>query len=83
LRALENLEEEPEDVLVFADSADTRREAVELVDATGLRGIDAGPLERTRIAEALTGLLLGVNKRYGVKSTGIRITGLPRLGPGR
>ena len=79
--SLKNLESEPEDVLVFAAAAETRREAMALVDATGLRGIDAGPLEKTRIAEALTGLLLGVNKRYGVKSTGVRITGLPPLGP--
>ncbi|HEY7817253.1 MAG TPA: NADPH-dependent F420 reductase [Vicinamibacteria bacterium] len=79
--SLKNLESEPEDVLVFADEAETRREAMALVDATGLRAVDAGPLEKTRIAEALTGLLLGVNKRYGVKSTGIRITGLPRTEP--
>jgi NADPH-dependent F420 reductase len=79
--SLRNLEGEPEDVLVFADSADTRLEAIELVNETGLRGIDAGPLEKARIAEALTGLLLGVNKRYGVKSTGIRITGLLSRGP--
>jgi NADPH-dependent F420 reductase len=79
--SLKNLESEPEDVLVFADEAETRREAMALVDATGLRAVDAGPLEKTRIAEALTGLLLGVNKRYGVKSTGIRITGLPGREP--
>lgn len=75
--SLKNLEGEPEDVLVFADASETRREAIALVDATGLRGVEAGSLEKTRIAEALTGLLLGVNKAYGVKSTGIRITGLP------
>jgi 8-hydroxy-5-deazaflavin:NADPH oxidoreductase len=66
-----------EDVLVFADDPAARREAVALVAATGLRGVEAGPLQGARVAEALTGVLLRVNKLYGVRSTGIRITGLP------
>jgi hypothetical protein len=78
--SLNKPEGEPEDVLVFADPPETRREAVALVDSTGLRGVEAGPLEKTRVAEALTGVLLGINKIYGVKSTGIRITGLPGRG---
>ncbi len=80
--SLKKLEGEPEDVLVFADSAETRREAVTLVEATGLRGVEGGPLEKTRVAEALTGVLLSINKIYGVKATGIRITGLPVRGTG-
>jgi 8-hydroxy-5-deazaflavin:NADPH oxidoreductase len=75
--SLKKLEAEPEDVLVFADLPETRREAIALVDSTGLRGIEGGSLEKTRVAEALTGVLLGINKIYGVKSTGIRVTGLP------
>ncbi len=75
--SLQKLEGEPEDVLVFADSPETRREAIALVDSTGLRGIEGGSLEKTRVAEALTGLLLGINKTYSVKWAGIRITGLP------
>jgi len=78
--SLRKLEGEAEDVLVFADPPETRREAVALVDSTGLRGVEGGPLGKTRIAEALTGVLLGINKIYGVKSTGIRITGLPGRG---
>lgn len=80
--SLKKLEGEPEDVLVFADSPETRREAAAVVDSTGLRGVEGGPLEKTRVAEALTGLLLGINKIHGVKSTGIRITGLPDRGTG-
>jgi len=79
--SLKKLEGEPtdagEDVLVFADLPEIRREAVALVDSTGLRGVEGGSLEKTRVAEALTGVLLGINKIYGVKSAGIRITGLP------
>ena len=75
--SLRKLDSEPEDVLVFANALETRREAVALVDSIGLRGVEAGSLEKTRVAEALAGVLLGINKIYGVKSTGIRITGLP------
>ncbi len=78
--SLNRLDGESEDVLVFADSPGTRREAVALVESMGLRGVEGGPLEKTRVAEALTGVLLGINKIYGVKSTGIRITGLPARG---
>jgi NADPH-dependent F420 reductase len=81
--SLKKLEGEPEDVLVFADSSEIRREARALVESTGLRGVEGGPLEKTRVAEALTGVLLGINKIYGVKSTGIRITGLPARGTER
>jgi 8-hydroxy-5-deazaflavin:NADPH oxidoreductase len=75
--------DEAEDVLVFADDGVARREGIALVAATGLRGVDAGPLQGARLAEALTGVLLGINKSYGVRSTGIRITGLPLDGTER
>jgi NADPH-dependent F420 reductase len=78
--SLRKLEDESEDVLVFADSSEIRREALALVESTGLRGVEGGSLEKTRVAEALTGVLLGINKIYGVKSTGIHITGLPARG---
>ncbi|HSF18954.1 MAG TPA: NAD(P)-binding domain-containing protein [Vicinamibacteria bacterium] len=75
-RTLAREHSEPEDVLVFSDDADARQESCALVDETGLRGIDAGALEGARAAEALTGVLLGINRRYGVPSSGVRITGL-------
>jgi predicted dinucleotide-binding enzyme len=50
----------------------------ELIDAIpGLRYVDAGPLENARLVEPLTALLVGINRRYGIKGAGIRITGLP------
>jgi NADPH-dependent F420 reductase len=75
LRDLEGSHDE--DVLVFGDEDETRRETLELVEATGFRGVEAGPLKQSRIAEAITGLLLGVNKLHGVRSAGVRFTGLP------
>jgi len=65
-----------EDVLICGDDADARETTRALVDATGLRGVIAGALRQARVAEAITGILLKINKHYGAKSTGIRITGI-------
>ena len=70
-----------EDVLICGDRrADKKRvaEVVEMID--GLRAIDAGPLEQSRIVESLTALLIGINSRYKAHA-GIRITGLPESAP--
>ncbi|MFP4323100.1 MAG: NADPH-dependent F420 reductase [Anaerolineales bacterium] len=64
------------DVLVCADDDDAKAEVMQLVEATGMRGIDAGPLANAVAAEALTAVLLHINKTYKVKGAGIRITGL-------
>lgn len=76
-KTLSSEEAEEEDVLVFSDDASARSEAVALIAEMGLRGVEAGKLANARVAEALTGLLIAVNKLYGVKSSGIRLTGLP------
>jgi len=64
------------DVLVCANDDAAKADVIALVDAAGLRGIDAGPLANAVAAEALTPVLLWINKRYKVKGAGIRITGL-------
>ncbi len=64
------------DVLVCGDDQSARQEVITLVEAAGMRGIDAGPLANAIVAESLTPVLLGINKRYGVKGAGIRITGI-------
>lgn len=73
---LKKSESEPEDVLVCGDDTVACERARALVDETGLRGILAGSLAQARVAEAITGLLLKINRHYRVKSTGIRITGV-------
>jgi hypothetical protein len=45
-------------------------------------GWDAGPLENAVVLEGLTPILLGINKRYGLRAAGIRIVGEPRLPAG-
>ena len=64
------------DVLVCADSAAAKAAVSELVAAAGMRAVDAGPLKNAVAAEALTPVLLHINRVYQVKGAGIRITGL-------
>ncbi len=64
------------DVLVFGDDKTTRDSVVRLVTACGLRGLHAGALANSAAAEALTSILIFVNKQYAVDGAGVRITGL-------
>jgi 8-hydroxy-5-deazaflavin:NADPH oxidoreductase len=65
------------DVLVFADSAEVREQVVALADVVATRGVHGGALANTVAAEALTSVLIAINRRYKVPGAGIRITGLP------
>jgi 8-hydroxy-5-deazaflavin:NADPH oxidoreductase len=65
------------DVLVFGDDRSAREAVMALADAAGTRGIDAGPLANAVVGEALTAVLIGINRRYKVPGAGIRITALP------
>src|SRR5262249_54212324 len=58
------------DVLVCGDVV------AALADAAGTRGVDGGVLANSAAAEALTSVLIGINRRYKVDGAGIRITGL-------
>jgi NADPH-dependent F420 reductase len=65
------------DVLVCGDSRAARDAAVALAEAAGLVGIHAGALANAAAAEAMTSVLIAINKAYKAKASGIRITGLP------
>jgi NADPH-dependent F420 reductase len=65
------------DVLVCGDDKEARDAVIALADAAGTRGIDGGALANSVAAEALTSILIGINRRYKVSNAGIRITGLP------
>jgi NADPH-dependent F420 reductase len=65
------------DVLVFGDDKEARDIVIALASAAGTRGVDGGPLANSVAAEALTSVLIGINRRYKVPGAGIRITGLP------
>jgi NADPH-dependent F420 reductase len=63
------------DVLVTGTSKDARQETLKLVEAAGLTGWDAGPIENSVVAEGLTSVLIYINKQYGSTHAGIKITG--------
>jgi 8-hydroxy-5-deazaflavin:NADPH oxidoreductase len=66
-----------QDVLVCGDSRADKTDAARVISRiAGLRCVDAGRLEMSRITESLTALLIGVNSRYKAHA-GIRLTGLP------
>jgi len=66
------------DVLVTGTSKDARAETVKLVEAAGLTGWDAGPIENSVVVEGLTSVLIGINKKYGSTHAGITITGVDK-----
>ncbi len=64
------------DVLVTGENKEAKQTVIELAQAAGFVAIDAGPLANASVVEGLTALLIGINIRNKVKSSGIRITGL-------
>jgi 8-hydroxy-5-deazaflavin:NADPH oxidoreductase len=65
------------DVLITGDDPAARAEVVKLASAAGLNGIEAGPLDNAVAAEAMTSLLIWINRKYKSPGAGLRITALP------
>jgi 8-hydroxy-5-deazaflavin:NADPH oxidoreductase len=63
------------DVLVFGDDKVARARVVQLADDIGLRGLHGGALVNSVAAEALTSVLVFINRAYRVDGAGLRITG--------
>jgi NADPH-dependent F420 reductase len=67
------------DVIVCSDDKRARQIASQLAEKIpGVRAVDGGRLENSRILEQITALLIGINIRYKAHGAGIRITGLPQ-----
>ncbi|MFM5930347.1 MAG: NADPH-dependent F420 reductase [Novosphingobium sp.] len=64
------------DVLVFSDDVEARKVVVGLCGDMELRGLSGGALVNSAAAEALTSILIYMNKTYGADGAGIRFTGL-------
>jgi len=64
------------DVLVFGDEKDAREQVIELARAMDLRGVHGGALVNSAAAEAMTSLLIFINKTYQADGAGVRITGI-------
>jgi NADPH-dependent F420 reductase len=65
------------DVLVCGDDREARAQVIALARQAGVRAFHAGPLANSVAAEALTSVLITINRQYKVKHSGIAITGLP------
>jgi 8-hydroxy-5-deazaflavin:NADPH oxidoreductase len=64
------------DVLLCGAEAEAKQAVGAMVEKIpGLRWIDAGPLSMARIVERLTAVLVSVNRNYGIKDSGFRLTG--------
>jgi hypothetical protein len=63
------------DVLVFGENKEARAEVIGLVRKAGLRGLHAGSLANSAAAEAMTSVLIFINKTYKVDGAGIMLTG--------
>ena len=65
------------DILICGDDASAKERLSALVKLIpGLRPLDAGPLEMSRIVESMTALMISLNRRYKTHHSGIRITGI-------
>lgn len=63
------------DVLVTGNDAAAREIVVNLAGEIGFKAWHAGGIENSAVAEALTSVLIFINKRYGISGAGIHITG--------
>lgn len=66
----------PCDVFVCSDDKEARLAVIQLAQDAGLRGINAGPLANSTVAESLTSVLIWINRAYKVPDSGIVITGI-------
>jgi hypothetical protein len=67
------------DVLVCGNDKDARAAVIGLVEACGMRGFHAGPIANSAAAEALTSVIININRAFKCHA-GIRITGLDSAG---
>ena len=66
-----------QDVLICGDDLAAKELALELAGRlVSGRAVDVGPLANSRALEAMTAVILNVNRDYGVHA-GLRLTGLP------
>lgn len=64
------------DVLVCSNDKEARQIVIGLAKDAGLRGIDAGILANSTVAESLTSALIWINRTYKIPDAGIVITGI-------
>jgi 8-hydroxy-5-deazaflavin:NADPH oxidoreductase len=65
------------DVLVCGDDPSAREVVIGLAAEIGLTAWHAGPIVNSAAAEALTSVMIFINRHYKSPGSGIRITGVP------
>ena len=75
---LSNIPEEIDcDCLIAGDDVDSKKVATDIINKIpGVKTIDCGILEKARIIEKITPLLIGLNIKYKSHYGGLRITGI-------
>ncbi|MGI9286464.1 MAG: NADPH-dependent F420 reductase [Pseudomonadales bacterium] len=63
------------DVLVCGNNKEARATVIQLVESAGMRGFHAGPINNAAAVEAMTSLLIFINKQYKCHA-GLKITGI-------
>jgi 8-hydroxy-5-deazaflavin:NADPH oxidoreductase len=69
------------DVLVFSDDKAARNLVIGLASEVAKRGVGGGGLANSAAAEAMTSVLIWINRQYKVPGASISITGLETAGP--
>ena len=68
------------DCLIAGNDNEAKETAAELINKIpGMQTIDCGILEKSRIIEKITPLLIGLNIKYKSHYGGLRITGIPQF----
>ena len=65
----------PCDVLVTGNEKPARQTVIDLIESMGMRGFHAGLINNAAAAEALTSILININKQYKTHA-GLRLTGI-------
>ena len=65
----------PCDVLVTGNDKASRQTVIDLIESMGMRGFHAGLINNAAAAEALTSILININKQYKTHA-GLRLTGI-------
>ena len=63
------------DVLVAGNKRAARDKVIALAEQAGMRAWHAGPIENSAAAEALTSILIQINRRHDISHSGIQIVG--------
>lgn len=63
------------DVLIAGNKKAARDKVMQLTEEAGMTGWHAGPIENSAAAEALTSILIQINRRHDISHSGIKIVG--------